>query len=573
MKKLDKIILASAVSLLSFLYYAPFLNNYFVWDDFCVMDNFISGKGLSGDLRIFGHLLLWVDFLISKYDPLIYYLIRIGLHIANSGILFLLLYSLSNDRLFSLFTAVIFAASGVGCDAILWKAAFLTSTGFFFYILVLYLYVEGNKKRNKLWHNLALAVFLLAMFNKEEIASIPFMILFIEMLFFRDEAGASRMTKIKRVLPYFLIIIMYILLSIAAGRVLNIHQEQFDVFLSFRPLHTLLSGFTSFFISPGGKLSWENPFIYITAIFILLCFLLIRDRKWLLFGLGWTFVTFLPQSLTSLSRFDAPYLLNSISRHLYLPSVGPAILFSVMLQYLKGHLKLRSFVIASSLFFTVFIFINYERVEARGKEWREEGERMRKFLFSLKKIQPTLPENSYICLLAGPEGSYTLPSVRAFYKNPKIYWTDDPRKDAYIYLYFNDRVIDKHESIMRVIDAIQPDDIGYVLKFYDLKRMEKEKIEFLRSISLLYFKDAEIHFKLAITFRNMGMLDDAETEFKAALAITPMDMESHYYLGLLYALEKKYDQATGELQFVAGSKTLPYAPMADESLKSIRGAK
>ncbi|MEK9148652.1 MAG: hypothetical protein AAB267_01255, partial [Candidatus Desantisbacteria bacterium] len=337
MKKRDLSIVIFVAGLISFIFYGPFLDNYFVWDDFWMLENYYKGNlkdflfGFS-DLRIFGNIILWLNCVVSEQNPVSYSLIRIGAHTANSAMIFLLIQSLSNNRLLSIFTAIIFAASSVGCDAIYWKDAFLTVTGLFFYILVLYLYVEGNKRGNRFFHSMAVIVFLLAIFNKEEIASVPFMIIFIEILFFRNGAGLA--PKLKRLFPYLLVILIYIVLSISVSRFLNLQQEQFDRFLSFRPLHMMFSGFASFFISPDGFLNWKDPFIYITALLILFYFMLIKDRRMLLLGVGWVFLTFLPQSLTA-TGYNPTYLINSISRHLYLPSVGPAIVFSVILLAIK----------------------------------------------------------------------------------------------------------------------------------------------------------------------------------------------------------------------------------------------
>lgn len=483
MKKRDLITVISIAGLLSFFYYGPFLDNYFVWDDFMMLENYYTRNFKDflfgfADLRLFGNCILWINCLVSGFNPIGYSLIGISAHIANSAMLFLLIYSISNDRLLSIFTAVIFAASSVGCDAIFWKCAFLTVTGLFFYLLILYLYLEGNKRRNPAFHNLALIVFFFAMFNKEEIASIPFMIIFIEMLFFRDGEGLT--SKLKRVLSYFLVIVIYILLSYAISRY-YVSQEQFERFLIFRPLHTLFSGFASFFISPDGRLDWEDPFAYIAALLILFSFIFIKDRKYLWFGCGWVFLTFLPQSLTGLTQYNPPYLLNSISRHLYLPSIGPAIVFSAILLSISGHFNRKVFVTAAALFLAAFTLLNFERVKDRGKQWQEAGLTMESFLNSMKKLQPSLPEDAYVRVLHGPGGrSYVTRALRAVYKNPKIYWLDEPKKDAYIFIVLNGYLLNDHESIMKLAKVISDEEVGYVMRFYELHQWETGKSEFLR---------------------------------------------------------------------------------------------
>lgn len=527
MKKRDLITVVAAAAIISALFYGPFLDNYFVWDDFWMLENYYKGNlkdfllGFA-DLRIFGNLILWLNCNISELNPVGYSLISIGAHIINSVILFLLIHSLSGNRLFSMSTAVIFAASAVGCDAIMWKDAFLTVTGVFFCLLILYLYAEGRKCDSRFFRNTALVLFLLAMFNKEEIASVPLVIIFIEKLFLGH--GEGFLSKLKKVLPYFLVIIIYIVLSIMVSRFLNIQQEQFERFLTFRPLHTLFSGFTSFFISPEGKLNWNDPFLYSTLLLVAFFVLLLKDKKWVLFGLGWAFLTFLPQSFTGMTRYDAPHLINSISRHLYLPSVGPAIVFSAILLWGKEHFRQKVFVATTALFFAVFILFNYERVNTRGRQWQDVGMTMKWFLYSLKDIQPSFPENSYVRVINGPTGkSYTQRALRAFYRNPKIFCIDEPKEGAYVYLYLNDYIVDEHNSLMRLVSYVKKEDIPYILMFYEFKRENKEKLEMLRAISQAKPYEADIHFRLAVTYRKMNMYDDAISEYKAALAIKADD--------------------------------------------------
>lgn len=561
MKKIELITVIAIAGIVSFFYYGPFLDNYFVWDDFMMLENYYTRNFKDflfgfADLRLFGNCILWINCLVSGFNPIGYSLIGIGAHIANSAMLFLLIYSLSSNRLLSILTAIIFAASGVGSDAIFWRCAFLTVTGLFFYLFILYLYVEGRKRCSRAYHYIALVVFFFAIFNKEEIASIPFMIIFIEMIFFRD--GERFTSKLRRVLPYFLVIVIYILLSFVISRY-YMSQEQFERFLTFRLLHTLFSGFTSFFISPEGRLTWENPFIYITSLLILTCFILIKDRRFLLLGIGWCFLTFLPQSLTGLTRYDAPYLLNSISRHLYLPSVGPAIVFSVILLAIKERFPRKIFVVTTALFLAAFILFNHGRVNERGKEWQDVGMTMKGYLYSLKEIQPTLPENTYIRILNGPGGrSYGQRALRAFYRNPKIFWAEERKEGAYIYLYLNGYVLDKHESIMRMAKEIKKDDLDYVMKFYDVKGSEMQKLELLRAISASLPGEAEVHVKLALNYRDMEMYDDAISEYKAALAIKPDDINIHYSLGMVYIEKGEYDLAIKEFELANAKEFVEY---------------
>lgn len=417
--------------LISFFYYAPFLDNFFVWDDFWLLDNATGDlyKVLFGwqNLRVVGNLILGFNHLIAGYDPTTFTLIGITAHIVNSVLLYIFLCTLSEDRLFSFISTIIFAASGVFSDAIFWRAAFLTFTGFFFYIFVLYLYVKWKKSGQTVYQTLAMTMFVFAIFNKESAASIPFAIIFIELIFFKGKENLPLI--IKRVTPYFAIIILFIALSKSASHFLGMYQEQLERFLSFRPLHTLFSGYSAFYIAPGGFFSWTDPGLYLFLLFIPLSFIMTNNKKWLYLGYGWIFITFIPQSLSAVGMYSPKYLFNSLSRSLYLPAVGPAIVFTLCLLSFKERFQFKYFVLICCIFFTCFVSINYGRVQSRGNEWRKSGPHMKRFIYALKKVIPDFPKNSYIHVVNAPTGrAYVQRSLRGFYKTNDIFWVDNPTR-------------------------------------------------------------------------------------------------------------------------------------------------
>lgn len=190
---------------------------------------------------------------------------------------------------------------------------------------------------------------------------------------------------------------------------------------------------------------------------------------------------------------------------------------------------------------------------------------MKKYLYSIKEIHPTLPENTYIRILNGPGGrSYGLRALRGFYRNPKIYWADDFNREAYIYLYLNGRLLDNHESIMRMAKDLKAEDIGSVMKFYDLKGWEVKKMEFLHAISTYLPDDAETHVKLALNYRDMAMYDDAVSELKAALAIKPDNLNFHYNLGLIYMAKGENDLAIKEFEAAKAKMFVDYVKKRSE---------
>jgi hypothetical protein len=182
-----------------------------------------------------------------------------------------------------------------------------------------------------------------------------------------------------------------------------------------------------FFLQPDGRLQPGNPGIIATAILIPASLIWVKDRRLLLFGLGWVFLSFLPQSLSSLSQFEPKYIFNSISRHLYLPSVGAAFCYSVILRDTWQRFG-RVIGYALAVFaFCAFVWVNYARMHERGNAWAEDGKPVKIFLEALKQKNVQFPPNTYFFAINGPTGrAYMQQSLRAFYGNPTITWIVDP---------------------------------------------------------------------------------------------------------------------------------------------------
>lgn len=557
-------------------YYAPFVNNFFIYDDFKYIENIFSGiiSTLFGynTIRFVGNISFLPLHFLSGFNPIGYNIFNLIIHFINSLMLYLLLNRLFKNSLLSFFAGIIFVASATASDAVLWKTANCNLLSLMFCLITFYLYVRWRQELRRPLFLWSLLTYTLAMFSKEDSASLPLLFLLAEILFWKG--WKDKLSLFKRLTPYSVIVLFYIFTSLILINVFGIYLETFQRFFKIRLLYSLFGGYTVFFLHPDGFLSLASQSIYIALALISVSFLLVKERKLLWFGYGWIFISFLPSSLSGLGQFEPIYLFNSISRYLYTVSVGSAIVFSVILLSIKERFSQKVFMITSMSFFVVFILINYGRVNERGKKWQEGGILMKIFLSNFKNLQPSLSENSSVHIINSPIGrAYIQQSLRAFYGNPKIYWVDDPIKAAYTYLVVNDNLFNKHKSIMRMSKSIGTDDIGPVMKFYELKGWNNEKLELLDAISTSAFNDAKMHYRLAQIYQDMKMLDNAETEYRTALIITPYDVEAHYNLGLLYISKKQHDKSIEEFKFVVENTQSPLSPMAKKFIKYLESIK
>jgi len=418
--------------LVSLAYFGPYLKNYFVYDDYFFLERIIQGPrrlliGYNDNLRIISNSVWLPLYFLFGLDPLGYNLFSLILYVLNAVLLYWLLELLFANTRLAFLAAGFFVAGSVGADAVFWRGAGSTLLNVSFYLLVLCTYVLFRQRQETRYWYLSIGIFVLAIFSKEEAASIPFLLACLELLVFKDQVAAR--TTIKRIIPYCLIIVLYISMNyVIIYQVL--HSKSFmSGVATFRPLYSLFAGWSVFFLSPQGVLTLTNPLIYLTGVFIPLSFFFVKDPRPLLFAYLWVFFTFLPQSLSGQAQFSTTSLINSISRHLYLPSIGSSLALAIVLVSIHDRWPVRRSVLVGILCFAAYIAVNFSRVHDRGEIWEYAGESMAIFIQNMQRVLPTLPENTYFCVEKSPVGrAFMQAAVRTAYRKPEIFWLENDEK-------------------------------------------------------------------------------------------------------------------------------------------------
>ncbi len=434
MLSLERRYLLATIALLlviSAVFYGSFVDNFFVYDDFAIMEHVLRGpavvlQGYNYILRLVTNAVHWPLYYGFGLNPLGYNLFCIALNTLNAILLLFLIRMLFNNLFYAAVTAILFVGSSVGCDAIFWKAAYGTPLNLAFYLLTLMAYLRFRKEGQKGYLILAVFLYVLAILSKEEAASLPFVILLIELLVLRSSFNLS---LIRKTIPYGVVIILYLLINYILIYHVFKGESELVKHSSLRPLHTVLSSWTVFFIPPQGGLAGQLPAMFFTGLFLLAALVFTRDRRLMLFAIAWVFVSFLPQSLSSLSQFEPKYIFNSISRHLYLPSVGACMVLAAVLVQLQERLRPhygRSLVVVAV---AALLYFNYGRIQQRGQEWAAEGRPVKAFLAQIGKILPAFPDNSRFYVENSPTGrAYMQLAMRAYYENPTLWWIVNPDK-------------------------------------------------------------------------------------------------------------------------------------------------
>ena len=420
---------AAAVAAIVAIYYAPFLNNFFEYDDFRYLENMYKGPldvllGY-GSFRVLSNLSWWPIFAISGLDPAGYNAFSFGMLFLDALAFYFLCRELLPGPAIAGLAAILFAGGSVGTDALLWKCTNSTLICCFFYMISLVAYLNWRKGGKAPFWAASLAAFVLAILSKEEAASLPGVVILLELLFLGERSVTA---LVKRVAPFAIVIILYIVGSREFFQLVGREPEPAK-FFKVRLLHTLLTPWSVFSLPPHGLFDFRDPFLYLIPAALFAMLLFIPHRKELLFAFGWIFLTFVPQSLTSLGQTTPKYLFKSMSRYLFLPSAGAALALALVLFGIWSRWKRKVGLPVGVVVLGVYFYINYARVQERAGVWRDDAEPVKNFIAAMKGTVSQFPPKSYIFVNDPSTGrAYVQQSLRAFYGNPDITWIVDPLK-------------------------------------------------------------------------------------------------------------------------------------------------
>lgn len=414
---------------ISILFFARFIDNYFVYDDFRYIENTVHGLKhvLLGynTLRVVSNAIWLPLYSLFGFNPVGYNLLNIALYALNAVLFFYFVLNLFKSRFLAFNSGLFFVLSGVGADVVLWKCADNSLLSMCFYLLTLLCYLRFRKSGDTRSMLLSLACYCLAMFSKEDAASLPAIILVIEYLFPTEER--LKKTVFLRVLPFCAIIGIYLFLNKLVFGWLALAPAELERFFQIRPVYSLVCGFGAFFLSPDGILNKINPLAYFSSAAVFITLLLVKDRKIIFFAFFWIVVTFLPQSLTAVGQLEPQNLPNSISRYLYIVSIGPAMVYAALMLSFKERFSSRVFIVCAATCFGVFGWINYTNVQQRGWAWKEEAAPVAHYFIALDKIMPSFPPNSFVYVDNAPTGrAFVQQAMRAYYRHPSITWINNP---------------------------------------------------------------------------------------------------------------------------------------------------
>lgn len=336
----------------SFLVFSRVINNSLLlnWDDY----DYIVNNGMI-------HGLFWNNILSAFSEPyfhnyaplhLISYMLdyslfggikeapmfaeNVLLHALNGILLFIIVFKISNNRVISIFSSLLFIVHPVQVESVAWLSQRKNLLSMFFLLLSMISYIRyADKEKGYLvYYILSIILALCALLTKSVTVIIPIIFLLYDICTYRKITIKLILDKI----PYLLMVIVIGLLTVKAQ---NVAVDEGRAIYKFgghlQTIYTMIPVYIKYIIMiiyphelsilymPQVKTNIDIyvvlSFATLLVIFIACAYIFIRDRK-LFFWIGIYFVSLLPVS----QIVALPTLMND--RYLYFPMIGASVFIS-----------------------------------------------------------------------------------------------------------------------------------------------------------------------------------------------------------------------------------------------------
>lgn len=512
MKK-DRVILPLVViilfQLLSFLIYGESLRYPFVGEDYYLISEVIQKKYDFGQAwfkkfdtqnyyRPLGYYMLRIDFLLAGLNPYFYHLVNIVLHGLNSTLIFFMVYLLlRGSLLISLSPALFFMVHPINSVVCYWVTQIPELLCSFFVLLTIISYYNYLNLLPKKSFYLAFSLLfcLFAFGSKEQSTVLPLLILMCDIWHLPKHPIKNR---IKRILPFFLLLGLFMLLRafVLKGFFLG----------GYNVLHifTTLSIAIKKLVFPVRIILSHASYVYASgfSLIAISIFPILFKNKNVIFSLLWFFISILV--LHNLPAFP--------SNNLYLQNIGFCLFVSFITEfYTKLFFKKKQFLKTLALAGTIFILLStYTMLTIKRNTYAQRASATAdKFVKGVLKIYPEYPRGSIFYFINVPyllaENQILATSkivASALSLNYGIYYERIP---VHIFTYMEDTLKVKNEVEVEVIDdktlIVTSRDAYLVFRPWEVTK-EYISIEKIDSANIYGGKDVIAAKKFKITLKD-----------------------------------------------------------------------
>ena len=406
------------LAVLPIAFFWPMLNNFFVADDFTwlrwVADcNQLMQRGVmncsskaevltnffikSGDFFYRPGMKAYFFFVYNSqfggFSPVIYHVVSLSLHTANTIIIFLISIRVLKNKFFALIAALVFLLLSSHSETIYWISASGHLFATFFTLFGLWLYIKWSEKSAIVYFIASLiSVFAAPLFHEYGVIA-PIMIAVYSII--NSKFSDSKIKKFdkKNYIFYAIPLVLYLILKVVSNsfwsagdykyNLLKLPLNVFGNIFGFLGFVFIGNLFLSFYqiIRQGAKNNILIASLFVLIIFSLAVFLYRKlfnklnksDKKTILVGILFFVGPLLP--------FLA--LGNIAPRYGYLASYGLILITILILQKIYYHISIENkyFALAITILIPLlYILIQLPQLKRENDDWRIAGETTNNFI-------------------------------------------------------------------------------------------------------------------------------------------------------------------------------------------------
>lgn len=485
------------------------------------------------------HPVTWLSHMLDcqLYDlsPAGHHFTNLLLHIANTVLLFLIFYNMTNNLWPSAFVAAAFALHPLHVESVAWVSERKDVLSTFFGLLTIIAYLRFVRTRKIVSYLLMMVLFALCLMSKPMLVTLPFVLLLLDYW----PLQRFEMTKIYKLVREK--IPLFVLSSLSCVMTLTIEQTgagaSFEsISLKARIINAPLSYVTyiekmfwpaklaALYPHPADNISISYAMVAALILLIITVFVIksARSRKYLLAGWLWFLGTLIP--VIGIVQVGSQAMAD---RYTYIPLTGLFIIIAWGTKDLlaKYHLKKIILPLSAVLIFTAMLITTNIQL----KYWQNS--------LSLFTHAIEVTKDNYI--MHNNLGSIFL--IRG-----KLPQAIDHYKKA---LQIRPNIAKTHDNLARALKS---------------QGKLNEAIDHYRQVILITPDSAKAHCNLADALKAKASLDEAIDHYRQAINIAPNYIKAHYNLASALVSQNKTSEAV--VHYRAALKIKPDSPVALNSL-------
>ncbi len=330
--------------------FAPLRGGFFQYDDFILLAQAQHGWSWVHPLLFFtisqnglftplNNLLFFLEFQAFGLHPLGYECVSLALHWANSLLVAVIAWRLTRSRPAAWAAGIVFAVGFGKLEAVTWIAAFVHLVTTVCYLASLACFLHWLEQPQKRLYAFAILFFVLGMFSKEPIVTLPLMVGAASLCYGVGDVK----TRLRAALPFFVLGALYVV-GMAAWQKFGpaalflqtgVYKLGASSLFNFGALSGVLlpapyDGMLRFLARVPHLDTLYRTLTAAAAIVIapVLVWCWVRGSQSVRFGVLWILISFLPFAFVAV---------GIASRYLYLPSVGFSLVLAGLVQQWLMH--------------------------------------------------------------------------------------------------------------------------------------------------------------------------------------------------------------------------------------------